>query len=175
MSRAIPILIFASLLAAPTALAQDPGCTEAGPCTIVIDLDEQGIGSAGDHDPQWNVTAGDWYVLDIVNLDGEAHTLTYTETDQAWTVAAIDSTTTDPFPFSETGTFFFADEPTGDQAPVTVLASDAVAAEEGEEEGVTDPTDPGDGGDDADNGAPGPSVALLLGLLLLGLYLHRRQ
>lgn len=167
------ILIFTPLLllAAPMAGAQD-GCTQTDPCPLAIDLDDNGISSGGDGSPSWNVTVGDWYTIDFLNLDEQDHTVTLEGYGLSWTVPAVDGRTTDPFAFDQEGEFRFVDAPSGDAAPVRVLANDAVAVEQGDEEAITDPTDPG--ADDDGRRSPGPPVVLLLALLGVALWLHKR-
>ena len=101
------------------------------PCTLYIAVDENGY-SGGD---EWNVTLGDWYTINVFNLDSEfSHTLRVESYGLTLTAEPIAEVTSAAFSFSQAGDFFVADNATGADAVIHVLEYDVVAYEEGSDD-----------------------------------------
>ncbi len=132
------IVALAALSLVPGVAAQE-GCTQAEPCLWVVDIDETGISGGGDPDASWNGTQGDWIQISVFNADDVDHTLTLEGIGLSWDVASFDLVDSAPFQLDLAGEYRFVDSPTGDAASVLVYANDAVAVQEGEEQGITDP------------------------------------
>lgn len=119
MKRFFPLFL---LLILPAAAAQsaDGACTQSEPCPWIFDVDSTGIDD-GTAAPAWNFTAGDWVQLEVFNFDDVQHTLSIA--DQVWVVASFDTLQSAPFQLAA-GEYTLTDEPTGDAAPVSVLAGE---------------------------------------------------
>ena len=163
------LLPAALLFAVPAASAA--GCSADAPCRWVVDLDEDGIQDKDLEEARYNGTVGDWYVIDLYNLDDAQHTLSFEGYDLEWTVAGVDGYVSDPFQLDRAGEFRLLDQPSGDSAPATVYANDVVDVEQGQE-GVTQ--DPGEGEEDDGNDTPAPGLALVVGAVALAVVLRRR-
>lgn len=124
--RALLAFLAAAALAAP-ALAQDtdlPGCIQANPCEVVVDLQASGI---ADVEPT-SFTRGDWVLLDVFNGDEVEHTLTVEGKGVSITVGPDDINTSRPFELSTVGSVALRDSPTGDTASLTVAAEETFSS-----------------------------------------------
>jgi hypothetical protein len=160
--RVVPALLALLALAAP-AIAQDPdgepGCAQANPCEVIVELDAQGI---LDLAPDTFAT-GDWVLFSIYNADAVEHTLRLDGHSFEATIPAEDIVDTQPIRLGEPGTYDLEDQPTGDTAAITVQ----------EEEVFTSDTDEDDNG--RGNPIPGPAPWLVLGLLAGAAAVVRRK
>ena len=129
--RALTLLI-PLLLAAPAALAQDDGCTETAPCVWAMDVDQDGFVTDGAL-AEWNGTSGDWFVLDVFNLDAsQDHTLSAPGLGIELEVASLSSAESVPFilPLVEgQATYPLTDAPTGAVGTLRVFERDVVEEE----------------------------------------------
>ncbi len=168
MYRTLTLTFVVLALAAGTT-AQEDGCTQEQPCPLDVAVDELGFSGQTD----WNVTVGDWYTVEVTNLDLDAdHRVSLESYGASWDVASIESESR-LIHFDAAGDFQFTDEPTGDFAIVHVLTVDAVAFEQGVEEHEQTAGPSKDTGADG-KGAPGAPL-LMGGLALLGLALWARR
>jgi hypothetical protein len=128
------LLGLATLLALPTAAAQDDACSQQAPCSWVVDVDAAGVIDAPPGG--WNFTAGDWFVLDVFNLDEDAaHRINVIGAGIDVTVAPVEGRTVGPFRFDDEGTYSLVDSPSGDDVPVNVWPLDVVEVGEGIDDG----------------------------------------
>ena len=157
---AAPSAALAVLLAAVApALAQDtdmPGCIQANPCEVVVDLQASGI---ADLEPA-SFTRGDWVQLDVFNGDEVEHTLTVEGKGVSVTVGPDDINASRPFEFGAVGTVTLRDSPTGDTWDVTVEAEESFS---------------GNGATGSGKGTPGLApLALFAALVVAAAVLRRR-
>jgi hypothetical protein len=123
MRALISLLAVAALAAALPAAAQDtgaPGCTQARPCKVIVDLDGKGIDIA-----QTDFTAGDWLVLSVYNGDNVSHTVSLDSPKVSVTVGPDDIKDTAAFVLDHAGSYAIKDSPTGDSATLTAAAADS--------------------------------------------------
>lgn len=155
----IPIALAAvALLAAAPALAQGsdlPGCIQANPCEVIVDLDAQGIELHQD-----SFSRGDWILLSVFNDDDVNHTLTVEGKGISVTLESGDINDTRPFELSSVGTVTLKDAPTGDTAAITVTP----------EESFSGSTSGG-----ASKGGPALGPVVVLGALVALAVLLRRR
>lgn len=111
----------AALTLVPSALAQDE-CSQANPCLWLVDVDETGLYGDGT-EPVWNFTVGDWFVLNVSNLDEVGHTLMLAGHPVTVQVGALDEAQSAPFRFTQAGTFQLTDD-LGRTGTVHVFAGD---------------------------------------------------
>jgi hypothetical protein len=112
--------------AAVPASAQDtdsPGCTQANPCEVIVDLDASGIDVQ-----RTGFTRGDWILLSVFNDDDVEHTLTVEGKGVSVTLDAGDINDTRPFELSSVGKVTLKDSPTGDTADLAVAAEDSFSS-----------------------------------------------
>jgi hypothetical protein len=112
--------------AAVPAAAQDtdmPGCTQANPCEVIVDLDANGIDVQ-----RTEFTRGDWILLSVFNDDDQEHTLTVEGKGISLTLAAGDINDTRPFELSSIGKVTLKDSPSGDTADLTVGAEESFSS-----------------------------------------------
>jgi hypothetical protein len=155
----ILLVAFALVALALPATAQDsngpPGCVQANPCEVIVNLDAQGIDLS---EPQFEQY--DWILLSVFNNDKVPHTITLDGHPTATlTVAAGDIEDTQPFEFSQTGTYVLHDAPSGDGANMT----------------VTRQTSFSDSTTGKAKGLPGMEPALLLAGIALAVAMARRR
>lgn len=156
--RILPLTILGLLALAPAATAQEDGCLQSNPCLIDVEVDESGIASVS----ITTLTAGDWFVLSVSNLDGQPHTVAFATVEVP--VEAYGYRDSEAFAARSAGTYQITDQPTGDSAPVTVVSGDAVDAENG----VTASSS------SSSSGAPALPVALVA-VALAGMAALRRR
>ncbi len=120
------LLAVAGLLMLPAVTAQDveSGCVESAPCEWIIEVDDSGFDGSF---LGLNGTSGDWYVLDVFNFGDAQHTVTLSGHPVEVVVDSVDSARSAPFQLGAAGSYVLADAPSGDAAPVEVLAGDAEA------------------------------------------------
>ncbi len=90
-----PAIMFALVVAAflagcsggpATSSTGSIGCEQATPCEMVVSVDDTGIVEVS----HAQVTAGDWYKIEVSN-DGDAeHTVTLSGVGASWTVPSLD-------------------------------------------------------------------------------------
>ena len=120
--RAFPALLAAAcvLSLASLAAAQDedgePGCAQANPCEVILEVDANGI---ADLEPDTFGT-GDWILFSIYNADEVDHTIRLDGHSFEVTVGAGDIDDTQPFKLGAPGTYTLSDLPTGDEAEIVV-------------------------------------------------------
>ncbi len=164
MRATIPTLAATALLLALTpASAQDDACTQQTPCDWIATVDA--IGFTNEPSGGWNFTAGDWFVLDLFNLDDVAHRLVLEHPGGTFDVGPDARVLTAPFAFDDPGTYSLRDETTGAVATYTILAEDVVDHE--------DSNSATHAGETGSNGTPGPAV-FAVGLAVLGAAFARR-
>jgi hypothetical protein len=156
--RALLTLLAAALAASSLpAAAQDsdmPGCIQANPCEVVVDLDSHGIELH-----QANFTRGDWVLLSVFNGDDVEHTLTVEGKGVSVTLGPDDLNDTRPFELSTVGKVTLKDSPTGDTADMTVSPEESFS-------GSTS----GSG-----KGSPAPAAAVVMAAVVaLAVALRRR-
>ncbi|MCA1819385.1 MAG: hypothetical protein ABR562_00565 [Thermoplasmatota archaeon] len=158
----IPLAILAIALLAPAARAAD-ACTQADPCTWIVDVDGRGI-YAGDAAPSFNATVGDWFVLNGTNMDEAfvAHTLSLDGYGVVLSLGPAEEAQTAPFQLTRVGTFSLHDE-RGRSGTVVVTKTDVNDQAAGLT--ATSAATPA--------GAPAPAL-VLVAVALLGLAAVRR-
>ncbi|MFA5943817.1 MAG: hypothetical protein WC876_05050 [Candidatus Thermoplasmatota archaeon] len=139
------VAFLAVVAVAATASAQSaPGCTQANPCVVTVDVDAAGIADLS----ETLFTSGDWMVLSVYNNDEQAHTVRLAGHPVDVTVAAGDLVDTQPFKLGAAGTYALSDAPSGDSADLLVEAEESFSSDSGTSGGG--------------NGIPGPTPALLV-------------
>ena len=168
--RSATLLAAAALLVlVPSAKAAD-ACTQADPCPIFVDIREDGLYSDNETS-QWNVTVGDWFVVNATNMDIADVNHTLTLQGQPWTlhVAGLDEAETAPFQLAVAGTYMLRDD-AGHNATVLVLTGDAVDHDAGVTGGSSTSGTQGDGS----SKAPAPALALAAAGIAAALLVRRR-
>ena len=155
-----PLILFGLLTLSllPFASAQTEGCLQSNPCNLDVDVDANGVADIS----QTNFTSGDWYTLSVYNDDGVEHTVALSGHGVSLKVPAYGLVDSPPFQFGAAGSYTLSDSPSGDNAPIKVVAGDVVDYENGK-------TSAG-----AKGGIPGPEPALLL-VALASLVLVKRR
>ena len=153
----------ACLLVASAASAQDPdgtpGCSQDNPCEVIVEVDASGI---TDLEPDTFGT-GDWVLFSIYNADDVDHTLTLQGHTFEATVPAGDIIDTQPIKLGSPGSYDLRDDPSGDEAALTVEANEVFG------------TDGSSSTDDKKSPIPGLPAVLVVGLLAtLALVLRRK-
>jgi hypothetical protein len=168
LAAALVALVAGSL---PANAQSDAGCEETNPCALVLDVDADGFSNPPDVSL---FTQGDWWEIDVFNLDDEEHVVTIDGFDVSVTVPPGENVASGGFEFDVAGSYNITDSPSGDSLPIEVTEGDAVEEEE-------EPTDPGRETDeddsvpgDSDNGTPGLGAALTL-VTLAAMALARRR
>lgn len=154
------VLLSAAVLAAASvpAAAQDtdtPGCTQANPCEVIVDLDASGIELH-----QTEFTKGDWVLLSVFNDDDVQHTLTVVGKGVSLTLEAGDINDTRPFELSSVGTVTLKDTPTEDTAEMAVGAEESFS---------------GDSSSGSGKGSPGLAPLAAVGAVVAVAALLRRR
>ncbi len=158
MLRSLPIVLFL-LAIVPTAHAQvAPGCTQANPCAVTVDVDAVGIADLSSS----TFTSGDWVVFSVYNDDEQTHTLRLAGHPLDLMVAGGDLVDSQAFKLGAAGTYALSDQPSGDAADITVEAEETFSSS-----GSAD-------GNSRGNGIPGPAPVLVLGLLAAMAWVRRK-
>lgn len=131
---AAALLGLTSLLLAPMAGAQGDGdgCTQAAPCELQVNVDQEGIVEVS----VTAMTSGDWFYLNVSNEEDRMHTVTFA--GMTVQVPGFEERASQPFAAGPPGTYKVHDEPTGDEADIQVLAGDVVDAEDGDAAATSD-------------------------------------
>ena len=138
------VLLGAALWLTTPGAAQDEGCSQSEPCVLEINVDETGFPDAN----EWNVTVGDWYVINVFNLDiGSDHTVTVEGYDITLTASFAEEAASEPRAFDILGDFFLTDYPTEMEAVLHVIEYDVVAFEDGGDDEQAGDPEGGEGGD----------------------------
>jgi hypothetical protein len=149
--RVLMSLFALAALSLPAA-AQGPGCTQANPCDLIVDVDASGLDFA-----QSTFTTGDWVVLSVFNSDAVPHTVSLSGHSVSLVVAPDDIAESEPFRMGRAGTYELRDSPSGDRAAIVVEAAESFTS------------------DGEANGLPGLTLASMVAVLAALAFAFRRK
>jgi hypothetical protein len=167
------IVAAAMFLLTSLPVAAQEGCTEAEPCPWVVTVNPSGFAEA----ESLNGTQGDWVRFTFFNDDDVGRTLYLDGYDREWRLEPDQLLDSEPIYLHTPGDFSLSDEFTGDARAVRIFVNDAIAVEEGEQQGITDPDlqNPRDiGSTSQSERTPGPALAVLAVVMLALVAMRRR-
>lgn len=157
------------------------GCDEQNPCVIAMQTtQDSGLYFGGPGTTTYNVTQGDWHVLDVFSDHDARHTITLEHYGVSVETVCFSCGPPGPpsarsakFLASDPGSFSITDEQTGESVTLLVAANDVTDIEAGAPP-ITTSTTPshsatGNPTDDNTREVPGLGAVALIGVLSLAL------